>query len=138
MNEWAKFVQDKEVEIGNMEKDVKDLGKRMICNLNQVKEWERLKVMVDSEACATVGNKGTAAFYEIKPTSASRAGKDFTAANGTTIKNHGQRMIEGKMPLQCLGSFHGGITRVLNPACSSRAPLTEAICKYRLKYSFRF
>ena len=37
----------------------------------------------------------TAKAFELKPTVSSKAGLNYAAANGTEIKNHGQRIIRG-------------------------------------------
>ena len=34
--------------------------------------------------------------FEVKPTEASRAGRHYSAANGSIVKNYGQRVIVGK------------------------------------------
>ena len=56
----------------------------------------------------SVGPKGAASMFPINPTEASKAGRGFTAANGTAIKNYGERVIRGveegginvKLPIQ--------------------------------------
>ena len=50
---------------------------------------------VDSGACAHVMPKDMATRFDIFPTKESLAGKNFSAANNTTIKNHGAREISG-------------------------------------------
>ena len=59
------------------------------------KNYERVTITVDSGAADTVGPKKIGEKLPIKPTKASKAGKNYRAANGTTIKNYGERRLEG-------------------------------------------
>ena len=56
---------------------------------------EVITVTVDSGAYNTVGPPKTGTHFPLKPTHASTSGKDYRAANGTIIRNHGQRVIKG-------------------------------------------
>ena len=51
-------------------------------------------VTLDSGAYNTVGPRKVGSYFPIKPTEASQTGKHFSAANGTVIKNYGQRVIK--------------------------------------------
>ena len=57
---------------------------------------ETVVVTVDSGAYNTVGPKHVGAHFDVKPTEASKAGRGYSAANGSIIKNYGQRVIVGK------------------------------------------
>jgi hypothetical protein len=64
--------------------------------LNMVEgEWEKIRVNVDSGAVDWVTNKETARAFDVKPTRASKDGRGYRAANGTKIKNYGERVVEG-------------------------------------------
>ena len=58
-------------------------------------KWERIKVCLDSGAIDWVTNKKTASAFKTKDTEASKNGCGYRAANGTSIKNYGERTIEG-------------------------------------------
>ena len=58
--------------------------------------YEVITVTLDSGAYNTVGPRRVGSHFPIKPTEASQTGKHFSAANGTVIKNYGQRVIKGK------------------------------------------
>ena len=60
------------------------------------KGWERIRVQIDSGAVDTVGPKSAGRAFPINPTKASKAGKHYIAANGSIIKNHGERVIKGE------------------------------------------
>ena len=69
---------------------------RQIGGVNNFKgEWEVIKVTVDSGAVDTVTPRSTAKYFPILETEASRRGLDYRAANGTNIKNHGARSVQG-------------------------------------------
>ena len=57
---------------------------------------EVITVTLDSGAYNTVGPRRVGSYFPIKPTEASQTGKHFSAANGTVIKNYGQRVIKGR------------------------------------------
>ena len=57
--------------------------------------YEKVTITVDSGAADTVGPKHIAQGIPIKPTKASKEGKHYRAANGTQIKNYGQKRLEG-------------------------------------------
>ena len=84
------------------------------------KGWERIRVQVDSGAIDHVMPKDVAKGFEIRPTTASTKGQGYSAANGTIIRNHGEKRLVGRtekgelisMAMQCadvtrvLGSVH--------------------------------
>ena len=57
--------------------------------------WERVPVTVDSGAIDSVMPKKVASGVKIRETAASRQGLTYRAANGTAIKNEGERALEG-------------------------------------------
>ncbi len=81
-------------EIGSVERVIqKAKGK-----VNEVKVtpgWERVRVRIDSGAIDTVGPKEIARAFEMKETEMSRRGIGYVAANGSSIKNYGEKKIVG-------------------------------------------
>ena len=63
--------------------------------MNFEAEDETVQVTIDSGAVDTVGPKKVGAGFPIVPTKESVRGIGYRAANGTHIKNHGERTIEG-------------------------------------------
>ena len=68
-----------------------------------------MEVTADSGAVTTVGPKNTCTAFPLEETVASRAGKHFTGANGSPIRNYGVRKVKAvtskegreiKMPIQ--------------------------------------
>jgi len=57
-------------------------------------DWEYVKMTIDSGSVDTVGPPTIAADVPVKPTEASKAGRDYRAANGTKIKNLGAKSIK--------------------------------------------
>ena len=58
-------------------------------------QWEVIKCKLDSGACETVFKPEAAQAFELQETEASKNGLNFTAANGSEIKNYGKREIKG-------------------------------------------
>ena len=58
-------------------------------------EEEVFPITIDSGAVDTVGPKRVGERFLINPTRESRMGIAYRAANGTPIKKHGERIIEG-------------------------------------------
>ena len=54
-----------------------------------------MPVKLDSGAFDWVFNPKTAQAFELKETESSKAGLNYTAANGSTIQNYGQRTLKG-------------------------------------------
>lgn len=67
-----------------------------ISGLEQEGNWEKLEITVDSGAIDHVLPPNKATKFEIKETAASKNGRNFTAANGSTIKNYGAKEVKGK------------------------------------------
>ena len=67
-----------------------------ICGIDQYKgSWERVPVTVDSGAIDSVMPRRVASGVPVKQTDASRQGLKYRAANGTSIKNEGERGLRG-------------------------------------------
>jgi hypothetical protein len=58
-------------------------------------EWEQVVVKLDSGAADWVFTPQAAQAFKLSPTTASAGGVNYRAANGTEIKNHGQRIVKG-------------------------------------------
>ena len=58
--------------------------------------WKKIEVTVDSGAADTVAPKSIGSQFPMKQTIASLSGMTYSAANGTEIKNQGERRITGK------------------------------------------
>ena len=70
---------------------------RSINDVNQDKEgFETLRVQVDPGAVGTVGPKSVGKAFKSRETPAPKRGNNHVAANGSTIKNHGERFIKGE------------------------------------------
>ena len=55
--------------------------------------WGRVEWELDTGANEWVIRRSTASAIPVLPSSASKAGIDFAAANGTVIRNYGQKML---------------------------------------------
>ena len=53
-------------------------------------------MQVDSGAIDTVGPKSVGKAFAIRETKASKSGDNYLAANGSVIKNHGERLIKAE------------------------------------------
>ena len=58
-------------------------------------EYEKVTVTADSGAADSVMPKKVGSHIPVKETRASKAGRNYKAANGTVIKNYGERRLEG-------------------------------------------
>ena len=58
--------------------------------------WEVIPITVDSGAVDTVGPKAVGQAFPILPTRESSLGLGYRAANGSPIRNFGERTIEGQ------------------------------------------
>ena len=82
-------------------------------------DFEVVTVTADSGAYNTVGPTTAATHFKITPTEASSKGRHYSAANGSVIRNYGQRVITGRtnegtlvsMPIQV-----ADVTKVLGSA----------------------
>ena len=59
------------------------------------KGWGILRIQIDSGAVDTVGPQSAGRVFPIKPTKASREGNNYIAANGSPVKNYGERLVKG-------------------------------------------
>ena len=99
-SEWNVVLKNKRGRrVKRSDKDIDSISleeERQIGTVNSYKgEWEVIKVTVDSGAVDTVTPPGTAKYFPILETESSRRGLDYRAANGTKIKNHGARRVQG-------------------------------------------
>ena len=58
--------------------------------------YEIVTVTLDPGAYNTVGPLKVGSYFPVKPTEASQTGKHYSAANGSVIRNYGQRVIQGR------------------------------------------
>ena len=63
--------------------------------VEEVQGWEKIRVQVDSGAIDTVGPKEVGRQFVTKETRASKQGIGYEAANGTKIRNYGEKVVEG-------------------------------------------
>jgi hypothetical protein len=91
-----------------------------VCSVCKVKGWEKIRVQIDSGAVDTVGPKEVAKAFKMKETVMSKKGIGFVAANGSSIRNYGEKRVVGytdsgeglSIKIQCadvtkvLGSVH--------------------------------
>ena len=56
---------------------------------------ERIRVQIDSGAVDTVGPREVGRAFQIRETRASKEGRNYVAANGSKIKNYGERLVKG-------------------------------------------
>ena len=98
-SDWNIVTKNKRGRSTKTNKDIDSVSleeERQIGEVNNFKgEWEVIKVTVDSGAVDTVTPPSTAKYFPILETDASRRGLDYRAANGTNIKNHGARSVQG-------------------------------------------
>ena len=65
-------------------------------NNDKYKGWERARIHIDPGAVDIVGPKSVGCAFPTKETRASKAGNNYIAANGSPIKNYGERLIKGE------------------------------------------
>jgi hypothetical protein len=63
--------------------------------VSEISGWEKVRVQIDSGAIDTVGPKGVAKAFAMKETMMSKKGIGFVAANGSAIKNYGEKRVVG-------------------------------------------
>ena len=88
---FQKYAELELVEVGAGGHEVNEVPK-----LNQDTKFEVISVTVDSGAYNTVGPPKVGTYFNVTPTEASAQGKHYRAANGSVIRNHGQRVITGR------------------------------------------
>ena len=67
-----------------------------IMNVESTKGKEKIRVQIDSGAVDTVGPKEIGRAFKLRETRASKLGRNYVAANGTTIRNYGERLVKGE------------------------------------------
>ena len=91
-SDWSnKYAQVQLVELPNEQPEV-----NAVPQSEDAGEYEVVTVTLDSGAYHTVGPPGVGTYFPVKPTPASQSGRHYSAANGSVIRNHGQRVIRGK------------------------------------------
>ena len=65
-----------------------------ICAVGEDK-WEKIQMTMDSATYKTVIPKSIGKAFSLQETLQSKRGQHFRAANGTIIKNYGQRSLRG-------------------------------------------
>ena len=95
-----------------------------ICGVDQYKGmWERVPITVDSGAIDSVMPKRVATSVMIKQTEASKQGLRYRAANGTSIRNEGERDLKGYTSEGNLVDMSMQVCEVTKPLGSVRAML---------------
>ncbi len=64
-----------------------------VCSVCEVKGWEQIRVQIDSGAVETEGRKEVA--LKMRETAMSKTGSGYVAANGSSIKNYGEKRMDG-------------------------------------------
>jgi hypothetical protein len=80
--------------INSIEREIAET-KSMKMSDGSGKNWERIRVKLDSGAIDWVFTPEAGEAFETKPSMFSRYGINYTAANGTEIKNFGQKTLTG-------------------------------------------
>ena len=88
---FQKYAELELVEVGAGSPEVNEVPKA-----NQDANFEVISVTVDSGAFNTVGPPKVGTYFNLTPTEASAQGKHYRAANGSIIRNHGQRVVTGR------------------------------------------
>ena len=79
-----------------MEREASNREVNAVPTINQDADYEIISVTVDSGAYNTVGPPKTGTYFNLAPTDASAKGRHYRAANGSVIRNHGQRIVTGR------------------------------------------
>ena len=82
------------VERDNGDKEVNEVPVGTVKNGHD-DHYEIINVTVDSGAYNTVGPPQVGTYFKIANTEASKTGRHYRAANGTAIRNYGQRVVRG-------------------------------------------
>ena len=91
-SDWSnKYAQVQLVELPNEQPEV-----NAVPQSEESGEYEVVTVTLDSGAYNTVGPPKVGTYFPVKPTSASQSGRHYSAANGSVIRNYGQRIIRGR------------------------------------------
>jgi hypothetical protein len=70
-------------------------GVNAVNTVNHQGKWEVIKCKVDSGAVDWVTSPEIGAAFQMNASTASKKGINYQAANGTVIKNYGERVIKG-------------------------------------------
>ena len=64
--------------------------------LNNLEEgWENISILIDIGSTETVAPEGILTGYELVSTDWSESGKGYSAANGSEIRNLGEKVVRG-------------------------------------------
>ena len=74
----------------------KTVTEKCIYEIGKDGEWKKITFTADSGAVDHVIRKDEADWFPLKDTAMSKAGKNYTAANGGIIRNYGGRELKGK------------------------------------------
>ena len=88
---FQKYAELELVEVGSGGPEVNEVPR-----VNPDVNFEVIEVTVDSGAYNTVGPPKVGTHFNLVPTEASSQGKHYRAANGSVIRNHGQRVVTGR------------------------------------------
>ena len=88
---FQKYAELELVEVGSGGPEVNEVPR-----VNPGVNFEVIEVTVDSGAYNTVGPPKVGTHFNLEPTEASSQGKHYRAANGSVIRNHGQRIVTGR------------------------------------------
>ncbi len=80
--------------INSVKRDAR-INRGEVDEIRETARWDRIMVQVDSGAIDTVGQKEIPKAFEMKETMMSKRGIGFAAANGSGIKNYGEKRIIG-------------------------------------------
>ena len=80
--------------------------------------WTRIKGIMDSGASESVAHPGMTPEYEVQESPGSKAGQKYTCANGETIENLGEKILDVVMD-------DGVETTIKYQACDVKKPLNS-------------
>ena len=90
---YGKTWFQKYAELDLIEVNVEGPEVNAVPKMDEDQAFETLVVTVDSGAYNTVGPKKVATHFKVEPTKASQTGQHYRAANGSIIRNYGQRIV---------------------------------------------
>ena len=107
-----------------MEREASNREVNAVPTVNQDADYETISVTVDSGAYNTAGPPKVGTHFDVKPAEASAAGRHYRAANGSIIRNYGQRVVTGRtdggtlvsMPIQVadVGKVLGSVREMVH------------------------
>ncbi len=80
--------------IGSMERDVR-INRGEVNEAREAPGWGKIRVQIDWSAIDTAGPTEIARAFEMKEAAMSKRGLGDVAANGSGIKNYGEKKIVG-------------------------------------------